>query len=113
MSAPSFAQNEELAKKIDDYVVQVMDTWQLPGAAVAVSVDNKVVFMKAYGVKELRPANGVGFAGVKYDECKFTQAGVKPVVNKPGDPVKTSSLFQIASVSKSFTATVMAQLVNE
>lgn len=111
--APLSAQDSDFAKKVDEYVLQVMDTWQLPGAAVAISVDNKVVFMKSYGVKELRPADGVGFAGVKYDECKFTQAGVKPVVNKPGEPVNTSSLFQIASVSKSFTATVMAQLVNE
>ena len=110
---PLSAQDSDFANKVDEYVVQVMDTWQLPGAAVAISVDNKVVFMKAYGVKELRPADGVGFAGVKYDECKFAQAGVKPVVNNPGDPVNTSSLFQIASVSKSFTATVMAQLVNE
>lgn len=111
--APLSAQDSDFAKKVDEYVLQVMDTWQLPGAAVAISVDNKVVFKKAYGVKELRPADGVGFAGVKYDECKFAQAGVKPVVNKPGDPVNTSSLFQIASVSKSFTATVMAQLVEE
>ena len=111
--APLSAQDSDFAKKVDEYVLQVMDTWQLPGAAVAISVDNKVVFKKAYGVKELRPADGVGFAGVKYDECKFAQAGVKPVVNKPGDPVNTSSLFQIASVSKSFTATVMAQLVDE
>ena len=113
LMAPLSAQDSDFASKVDDYVKQVMETWQIPGASVAVSVDNKVVFMKAYGVKELRPADGVGFAGVKYDECKFTQAGVKPVVNKPGDPVKTSSMFQIASVSKSFTATVMAQLVNE
>ena len=111
--APLSAQDSDFAKKVDEYVLQVMDTWQLPGAAVAISVDNQVVFKKAYGVKELRPADGVGFAGVKYDECKFAQAGVKPVVNKPGDPVNTSSLFQIASVSKSFTATVMAQLVDE
>ena len=113
LMAPLSAQDSDFASKVDDYVKQVMETWQIPGASVAVSVDNKVVFMKAYGVKELRPADGVGFAGVKYDECKFTQAGVKPVVNKPGDLVKTSSMFQIASVSKSFTATVMAQLVNE
>ena len=111
--APLSAQDSDFAKKVDEYVLQVMDTWQLPGAAVAISVDNKVVFKKAYGVKELRPADGVGFAGVKYDECKFAQAGVKPVVNKPGDPVNTSSLFQIASVSKSFSATVMEQLVDE
>ena len=79
--APLCAQDPDFTKKVDDYVKQVMKTWQLPGVAVAVSVDNNVVFKKAYGVKELRPADGVGFAGVKYNECKFTQAGVKPVVN--------------------------------
>ena len=107
-------QNEsELANKIDEYAQQVMKTWQLPGFAMAVSVDNKVIFKKGYGVKELRPANGVGFQGVRFDECKMTQAGVKPVVNNPGDPINTTTVFQIASISKSFTATVMAQLVNE
>ena len=74
LMAPLSAQDSDFASKVDDYVKQVMETWQIPGASVAVSVDNKVVFMKAYGVKELRPADGVGFAGVKYDECKFTQA---------------------------------------
>ena len=70
--APLCAQDPDFTKKVDDYVKQVMKTWQLPGVAVAVSVDNNVVFKKAYGVKELRPADGVGFAGVKYNECKFT-----------------------------------------
>ena len=113
LTAPLLAQNDELVRKIDEYAQQVKDTWQLPGFAMAVSVDNQVIFKKAYGVKELRPADGVGFAGVRYDECKMTQAGVKPVVNKPGEPVNTKTMFQIASVSKSFTATVMAQLVEE
>ena len=85
LSAGLFAQQSDIATKIDEYAQQVMKTWQLPGFAMAVSVDNKVIFKKGYGVKELRPANGVGFQGVRFDECKMTQAGVKPVVNNPGD----------------------------
>ena len=38
--APLSAQNPDINSKIASYVRQVMDTWQLPGAAVAVSVDN-------------------------------------------------------------------------
>ena len=113
LAAPLFAQNEDLVRKIDEYALQVKDTWQLPGFAMAVSLDNQIIFKKAYGVKDLRPADGVGFAGVRFDECKMTQAGVVPVVNKPGKPIDTKTMFQIASVSKSFTATVMAQLVEE
>lgn len=107
------AQEKELVRNIEKYAQEVKDTWQLPGFAMAVSLDNKVIFKKGFGVKEQRPADGIGFAGMRYDNRNLTGAGVRGVVNKPGEKIDTSTLFQIGSVSKSFTATVMAQLVNE
>ncbi|MGM9774777.1 MAG: serine hydrolase [Candidatus Egerieousia sp.] len=106
-------QEKQLVTDIEKYAQEVKDTWQIPGFAMAVSLDNKVIFKKGFGVKELRPKDGVGFAGMRYDNRSLTGAGVKGVVNKPGEKIQTNTLFQIASVSKSFTATVMAQLVNE
>src|SRR5437773_2384010 len=59
--------------------------WQFPGMAVAVVQDDKVVFLKAYGAKE---------------------------IGKP-EPVTVDTLFQIGSTTKAFTTTAMAMLVDE
>jgi CubicO group peptidase (beta-lactamase class C family) len=59
--------------------------WQFPALAVAVVQDDKVVFVKAYGVKE---------------------------IGKP-EPVTADSLFQIGSTTKAFTTTAMAMLADE
>lgn len=75
----SFAQNFEKASR------DAFTAWQWPGLAVAVVQDDKVVFLKAYGVKE---------------------------VGKP-EPVTVDSLFGLASVTKAFTSTAMAMLADE
>ncbi len=106
-------QEEALAGKIDEYVQKVLTQWELPGLAVAVSVDNKVILSKGYGIKELRPADGVGFKGARYDDRSITAGGVQGVVNEPNTPIDSKTVFQIGSVSKSFTAAIMAQLVEE
>jgi CubicO group peptidase (beta-lactamase class C family) len=62
-----------------------MAAWQFPALAVAVVQDDKVVFLQAYGVKEL---------------------------GKP-DPVGVDTLFQIGSTTKAFTTTAMAMLVDD
>src|SRR5947208_2377922 len=59
--------------------------WRFPGLAVAVVQNDKVVFARAYGVKE---------------------------IGKP-EPVTIDSLFQIGSTTKAFTTTAMAMLVDE
>jgi CubicO group peptidase (beta-lactamase class C family) len=59
--------------------------WQFPALAVAVVQDDKVIFVKAYGVKEIGKA----------------------------EPVTADSLFQIGSTTKAFTTTAMAMLVDE
>ena len=50
---------EEVVKEIDNYIQEVMDTWKIPGMAAAFSLDNQPLFAKGYGVKEVRPAEGM------------------------------------------------------
>ncbi|MGH9766083.1 MAG: serine hydrolase [Blastocatellia bacterium] len=69
----------------DGFVEQVMKDWKVPGLAVAVVKDGKVVFAKGFG---------------------FRDAG-------KGLKVTTDTLFAIGSCSKAFTATAMAILVDE
>lgn len=104
---------DTLAKKIDNYAKEVMKLWELPGFALSVSVDNKVILSKGYGSKENRPPDGIGFKGVRYNDRSITSGGVKGVVNTPNEPIDSKTIFQIGSVSKSFTAIIMADLVAE
>lgn len=64
------------------YMQREMAAWSIPGAAVAIVKDGKVVVCQGYGVKE---------------------QGKK-------DSVNNETLFQIASCSKAFTATAVAML---
>ncbi|MDO4735427.1 MAG: serine hydrolase domain-containing protein [Bacteroidia bacterium] len=115
VASASFAQQpnaEEIAKKLDEYTQEIVKTWQLPGMAVALSLDNKVILSKGYGVKELTPEDGIGFRGVKKNS-DMCSGGVKAISNESGAPIMSNTVFQIGSVSKSFTATVMGQLIDE
>src|SRR5207244_5676608 len=73
------------AQSFDKAARDAVAAWQFPGMAVAIVQDDKVIFLKAYGVKEIR---------------------------KP-EPVTIDSLFQIGSTTKAFTTTAMAMLVDE
>ena len=70
---------------IDRYVEKVMSTFQVPGVAITIVKDGKVVLAKGYGVKKL---------------------------GMP-DKVDDGTLFAIASNSKVFTATALGILVEE
>jgi CubicO group peptidase (beta-lactamase class C family) len=76
---------DEKIRDIDTYAQTVMDTWHGPGMAIAVVKDDKMVFAKGYGVREL---------------------------GKP-DPVDENTRFEIASNTKAFTAAALAILVDE
>ncbi|WP_428327495.1 serine hydrolase [Mucilaginibacter sp.] len=67
---------------IDFYINKALTNWRIPGAAVCIVKDGKVVMMKAYGIKEL------------------------------GLPAKVdiNTLFMIGSNTKAFTATALAML---
>lgn len=68
---------------LDAYVHKAMKQWKVPGLAVAVVKDGKVVFARGYGVREL---------------------------GKPGR-VDADTLFTIGSNSKAFTAAALGTLV--
>src|SRR5687768_3520192 len=76
---------EEKLKEIDAYAQAVMDQWKGPGMAIAIVKDDKQVFAKGYGVRELGKA----------------------------EPVDTDTLFAIASNSKAFTSASLAILADE
>src|SRR5262245_35340734 len=88
LSYVAFAQTATLddkLKDIDAYAQKVMADWNAPGMAIAIVKDNKVVFTKGYGVRD---------------------------ITKP-DKVDENTLFAIASNSKAFTAAALAILVDE
>lgn len=71
--------------RLDDYVTTAMDAWQMPGLAVAVVKDGRVVVAKGYGVREIGTS----------------------------DRVDENTLFAIGSTSKAFTAALIGMLVDE
>ncbi|WP_395077696.1 serine hydrolase domain-containing protein, partial [Flavobacterium sp.] len=79
----SFAQISE--KQIDELVEKTLTTFNVPGIAVSVVKDGKVIHSKGYGVKSI-------ISNQKVDE---------------------NTLFGIASNSKAFTTTAIAMLVEE
>lgn len=116
LSAGLFAQQKnsaQIAESIDKYIQEVKETWQLPGLAAAFSLNGEIILSKGYGVKEQKMAGGIGFRGLKDSDRSTASGGVVPVVNPSNAPTGPKTLFQIGSVSKSFTATVMASIVDE
>ena len=81
-----FAQSlDEKLKEIDVYAEKTRTEWNVPGIAIAIVKDDKVVFAKGYGVRELGKT----------------------------DKVDENTLFAIASNSKAFTTASLAILVDE
>lgn len=72
-------------KEIDEYASKALRDWNVPGMAIAIVKDDKVIFAKGYGVREL---------------------------GKP-EPVDEHTLFAIASNTKAFTASAVGILVDE
>jgi CubicO group peptidase (beta-lactamase class C family) len=70
---------------LDEYVARSMKTFEVPGMAIAIVKDNKVVLLKGYGVRKLGDAT----------------------------PVDENTLFGIGSNTKAFTAAALATLVDE
>lgn len=72
-------------KELDDYLAAAVRDWELPGLAVAVVKDGRVVVARGYGVREL---------------------------GKP-ERIDENTIFDAASLTKSFTAAAVASLVDE
>jgi CubicO group peptidase (beta-lactamase class C family) len=84
-----YAQQNSTPKFITDslgiYISQALADWEVPGAAVCIVKDGKVVLMNGYGVRE-----------------KGTS-----------EPVDANTLFMIGSNTKAFTATALAKLASQ
>lgn len=78
----SFAQPAFITDSLDIYINNAMKQWQVPGLAVAVVKDGKIVLANGYGVKDV----------------------------KSNEKVDEYTLFQIASNSKAFTGTAISLL---
>jgi CubicO group peptidase (beta-lactamase class C family) len=80
-----YSQNEIpsfIKDSLDNYVTRAMEEWQIPGVAVGIVKNGKVVLLKGYGVKEM---------------------------GKPGK-VDEHTLFMIGSNTKAFTGIAIAML---
>ncbi len=78
-------QRSPMPPAFDPYVARVMETFEVPGIAVAIVKDGQVVLAKGFGVRTLGERT----------------------------PVDAETLFGIASNTKAFTATALALLVEE
>lgn len=77
--------NDKTLKEFDQYVDRVKKEWNVPGLAITVVKDGKVIFKKGYGVREL---------------------------GKP-ETVDTQTLFACASTTKAMTVAVLGMLVDQ
>jgi CubicO group peptidase (beta-lactamase class C family) len=77
----NFFENDSL----DKYIQQAIENWQIPGAAVCIVKDGKILLQKGYGVRDWKTKS-------KVDE---------------------QTIFPIASVTKTFTGTLFATMEAE
>jgi CubicO group peptidase (beta-lactamase class C family) len=82
---PLLAQSSKSLKEFDAYVQKSVAEWQVPGLAIAVVKDGKVIFTKGYGTREMGK----------------------------NQPVDAYTSFACASTTKAMTATAMGMLVDE
>jgi len=74
-----------LETKLVPYIEQVMAAQEIPGLAIGVVLKGKIIFARGFGVKNL----------------------------DTGEPITPESLFHMASISKTFVATAVMQLVEK
>src|SRR5438105_920599 len=84
-SAASSALVADLVPELETLIVQAMGEWKIPGLAIAVVQNGEVALLKAFGQRDV-------------------EAGL---------PVTTDTQFMICSITKSFTSTGLALLVDE
>ncbi|PKO99059.1 MAG: hypothetical protein CVU13_08000 [Bacteroidetes bacterium HGW-Bacteroidetes-8] len=111
--------NDVIVKKTVDYAKEVQKLWQIPGMAISIVKDGKMIWSGGLGVKEMCASCGDS-SGKTCGDNSGKSCG-KNCGDSCGDScgekstkqVDANTLFQIGSVSKSFTAAVMASLVDE
>lgn len=77
-------QNVEYESRLDDFLHTQMEVYKIPGLAIAIVRNGEVEYLNGYGI-----------------------------ANPDGDPVTPDTPFLLASVSKSFTALAIMQLVED
>jgi len=82
LTITAFAQPAFVKDSLDNYIQQGIKDWKIPGLSIVIVKDGKVAFIKGYGVKDITT----------------------------NEPVDENTLFMIASNSKLFTGTALAQL---
>lgn len=78
----AFSQPAFIKDSLDNYIQQGLKDWQIPGLAIVIVKDGKIVVEKGYGVRDITT----------------------------NEPVNPETLFMIASNTKLFTGTALAQL---
>jgi len=79
------AKLDKILPQFEQYAQKSMKDWQVPGMSIVIVQGDKVVYIKSFGVKKIG-----------------TQ-----------EPVDVNTVFQIGSISKSFTAALGAVLVDQ
>jgi CubicO group peptidase (beta-lactamase class C family) len=82
---PTPGQVKKILGDFAAYAQQAQKDWRVPGMAIAIVQDDKVVFARGFGVKKVGGS----------------------------DKVDEHTIFQIGSTSKAFTAALVAKLVDE
>jgi len=75
---------KQLLNNLTTYTKKIQKQWHVPGVAVAVVKDNKIIYAKGFGER-----------------------------NAKGQPVTPNTLFDIASLTKSFTAVMLGLQVDQ
>lgn len=76
---------DDLLKNFETYAIEQQKIWEVPGMAIAIVKDQKVVFAKGFGQRGLADSR----------------------------PVDTETLFQIGSLSKAFTVALVAKAIDK
>lgn len=79
------AQGESQWASLDRFIESAMREWKVPGMALGIVQGDKAVYLKGYGVRDI----------------------------KTGQPVTPDTLFDIGSCTKAFTAASVAMLVDD
>jgi CubicO group peptidase (beta-lactamase class C family) len=85
VNAQTVDRSKFIKDSLDNYINKALTDWRIPGAAVCIVKDGKIILLKGYGIKELGLPN----------------------------KVDVNTLFMIGSNTKAFTATALAMLQAE
>lgn len=77
-------QLQKILVSFNNYAEDIMQARQTPGMAIAIIHDNKIIYAKGFGIRNIK-----------------------------GDPVTTKTVFNIGSLTKAFTATLLAMQIEE